>query len=220
MPLADIHGKRDSSFVPGAAKAKGLRTNRRLCEGEGKGRSAVEEAGKDDGAVKAMYFFDQSLVPPSQVNCGKDENLIKGRRERVVREANRARLAGRGPIGIESHGRNGPQKECGEQKHQAPVNRLLERVRPRFHRQTIDRISGLMLTRYEFPVKFYGRPPPTTRFSLKLRPMSEAVKNRLWASFVIPAKAGTQWFQGIKGCLDPGFHRGDEKKEFLHGLSK
>jgi hypothetical protein len=30
--------------------------------------------------------------------------------------------------------------------------------------------------------------------------------------FVIPAKAGIQFFQGV---LDPGFRRGDDPKDFL-----
>ena len=35
---------------------------------------------------------------------------------------------------------------------------------------------------------------------------------------VIPAKAGIQYFQAVKNCLDPGFHRGDDKKAIFSHL--
>ena len=35
---------------------------------------------------------------------------------------------------------------------------------------------------------------------------------------VIPAKAGIQYFQAVNNCLDPGFHRGDDKKEIFSHL--
>ena len=38
------------------------------------------------------------------------------------------------------------------------------------------------------------------------------VKNRNSIEYVIPAKAGIQLFQGVLG---PGFHRGDDSKDFL-----
>jgi hypothetical protein len=35
---------------------------------------------------------------------------------------------------------------------------------------------------------------------------------------VIPAEAGSQYFQALKSFLDPGFHRGDDQKAFFSQL--
>jgi hypothetical protein len=43
------------------------------------------------------------------------------------------------------------------------------------------------------------------------RPHYDAfVKTRKYAFFIIPAKAGIQYFQKLAVCLDPGFRRDDD----------
>jgi len=46
----------------------------------------------------------------------------------------------------------------------------------------------------------------------KMPKIDEFVKSRNSIEYVIPAKAGSQLFQGV---LDPGFRRGDDQKDFL-----
>jgi hypothetical protein len=50
-----------------------------------------------------------------------------------------------------------------------------------------------------------------SKASAEIPPFSrEAVKKFGSVFSVIPEEAGIQDFQGLKNCLDPGFHRGDE----------
>jgi len=44
--------------------------------------------------------------------------------------------------------------------------------------------------------------------------IDELVKIRNSIEFVIPAKAGIQFFQGVIKSLDSGFHRSDDFSEF------
>jgi hypothetical protein len=48
----------------------------------------------------------------------------------------------------------------------------------------------------------------------------DLVKSHNFIEFVIPAKAGIQFFQWLSNLLDPGFHRGDGQNSIFSHLQR
>ncbi len=62
-------------------------------------------------------------------------------------------------------------------------------------------------------------PHPNRSAELAASPPRRCEKIGLRPFPVIPAQAGIQDFQALKDFLDPGFHRGDDKKAIFSHLS-